>query len=249
MIGAFISSHAHRATSIAVGQAHGRQLPKGKLLLCAPSNAAVDEVAKRLKDGVFDSEGKRFSPKVVRIGAEFSINISVQELSLDNLVEKQLAGANGITAAGEAQAQMASARSEMSKFRLERDEKRAEKAGIVNNTALLVSLSTAISDLTKKIDNLAEKLDRERDTLTQANRAQEALRRKARADVLAAADVICATLSGSGHDYLANYDFETVIIDEAAQSVEISSLIPLRYNCQRCIMVGGAPWMDENLPN
>jgi superfamily I DNA and/or RNA helicase len=33
--------------------------------------------------------------------------------------------------------------------------------------------------------------------------------------------------------------FETVIIDEAAQSIEISSLIPLKYDCQRCVLVGG----------
>ena len=198
-------------------------------------------MAKRLKDGVYDSDGKRFIPKIVRIGAEFSINVSVQEVSLDHLVEKRLAGANGTTAAGEAHSKMAAARNDMSKFRLERDEKRAEKAGITNNTALLAQVSADISDLTRKIDNLAEILDRERDTLTQANRAQETVKRKVRADILNEADVICATLSGSGHDYLANYDFETVIIDEAAQSVEISSLIPLRNNCQRCIMVGGLP--------
>ena len=33
-------------------------------------------------------------------------------------------------------------------------------------------------------------------------------------------------------------EFETVIIDEAAQSIEISSLIPLKYGCTKCILVG-----------
>ena len=32
--------------------------------------------------------------------------------------------------------------------------------------------------------------------------------------------------------------FETVIIDEAAQAVELSTLIPLKYGCKRCILVG-----------
>jgi len=33
-------------------------------------------------------------------------------------------------------------------------------------------------------------------------------------------------------------NFETVIIDEAAQAVELSVLIALRYSCKRCILVG-----------
>jgi senataxin len=46
-------------------------------------------------------------------------------------------------------------------------------------------------------------------------------------------------LSGAGHETLEQLDFEMVIIDEAAQSIELSSLIPLKFRCQRCIMVGG----------
>lgn len=32
--------------------------------------------------------------------------------------------------------------------------------------------------------------------------------------------------------------FEAVIIDEAAQAVELDTLIPLRYGCRNCILVG-----------
>ena len=35
------------------------------------------------------------------------------------------------------------------------------------------------------------------------------------------------------------FDFELVIIDEAAQAIELSSLIPMKYRCRTCIMVGG----------
>jgi senataxin len=31
-----------------------------------------------------------------------------------------------------------------------------------------------------------------------------------------------------------------IIIDEAAQAIELSSLIPLKYDVTRCVMVGGA---------
>lgn len=234
LVGAFISNRGRRAHHTGSGSQHGE-----KLLLCAPSNAAVDEVAKRLKEGVYDSEGKKFTPKVVRIGADTSVNVSVNDIFLDTLVEKMLAGANGQTTSGEAQSNIAAARTELVALREERDRKREERNGVTTgNTALMSKLQDELSKLTSRINSLGDKMDRERDKLTQSNRAIDSMKRKARADILGDADVICATLSGSGHDYLANYDFETVIIDEAAQSVEISSLIPLKYNCQRCIMVG-----------
>jgi len=66
-------------------------------------------------------------------------------------------------------------------------------------------------------------------------------------EVLQEADVICSTLSGAGHETLEQLDFEMVIIDEAAQSIELSSLIPLKFRCQRCIMVGGE-WYFFILP-
>jgi senataxin len=35
-----------------------------------------------------------------------------------------------------------------------------------------------------------------------------------------------------------DFDFDTVIIDEAAQAKEMTSLIPLRYGAKRLILVG-----------
>lgn len=236
LVGAFISNRSKTSSGsgLAAGTGTG-----DKMLVCAPSNAAVDEIAKRLKEGVYDSEGRKFIPKVVRVGAESAVHTSVQDIFLDTLVDKALGGASGRTVAGEAQAKMAAVRTELQSLRSERDDKRTEKANTAGNTALLSKLNADISSITQRINDLGDQLDRERDRLTQSNRAMETSKRKARADILASADVICTTLSGAGHDYLANFDFETVIIDEAAQSVEISSLIPLKYNCQRCIMVGG----------
>jgi senataxin len=86
---------------------------------------------------------------------------------------------------------------------------------------------------------LTRELDKRKDKQKSDSRSLDATRRKLRHEVLSAADIICSTLSGAGRDFLEQFDYEIVIIDEAAQAVELSSLIPLRYSCRSCIMVGG----------
>ncbi|PWN29183.1 hypothetical protein BDZ90DRAFT_217623, partial [Jaminaea rosea] len=87
---------------------------------------------------------------------------------------------------------------------------------------------------------VAQRLDEAKDKRQTGLRQMDADRRRIRNEILLDADVICSTLSGAGHEALASLpiDFETVIIDEAAQAVELSTIIPLRYGCKRCILVG-----------
>jgi senataxin len=214
---------------------------KGKILLCAPSNAAVDEVAKRLKEGVRASTGELYIPKVVRIGSESSVNISVRDIFIDELVDKELSSEPNSNSTSGIAATIANLRSEIEELKSRRADKQHELNSVVNNSVLESSLSVEIRELRRSIMDRSSKLEEQRDKQTATHRAMDVSRRKARLKVLSDADVICATLSGSGHDYMSQlpFGFETVIIDEAAQSVELSSLIPLRYGCQRCIMVGG----------
>lgn len=214
------------------------------MLLCAPSNAAVDEVAKRLKDGIRGSDGKLFMPKIVRIGTDSSVDISVKDIFLDELVEREMSGtsAGASSTATAAQASMHAMRAEVDAQRAERDLKRTELDMMDNNDARKAQLVVEFKKTKARIFDLSQRLDQEKDKAQQSRRAMDAQQRKIRLKILSEADVICATLSGSGHDYMAQlpFDFETVIIDEAAQSIELSSLIPLKYGCRRCILVGGA---------
>lgn len=102
-------------------------------------------------------------------------------------------------------------------------------------------LLAELKQIKSEIFKVSQKLDSEKDKAQRSKRAMDAQQRQMRLKILSEADIICATLSGAGHDYMAQlpFDFETVIIDEAAQSVELSSLIPLKYGCKRCILVGG----------
>ena len=55
---------------------------KSRLMICAPSNAAVDEICRRLMGGINNFSGKRYFPKIVRIGKATSIHPDAFEASL-----------------------------------------------------------------------------------------------------------------------------------------------------------------------
>ena len=61
-----------------------------------------------------------------------------------------------------------------------------------------------------------------------------------RKEILKRAKLICSTLSVTGSSIITRSDikFDTVIVDEAAQAIELSTLIPLKYSCKRLILIG-----------
>jgi len=210
------------------------------MLVCAPSNAAIDEVAKRLKDGVRNSEGRLVVPNIVRVGADMTINISVKDISLDQLVDQRLNSDPKQANASSASTTMASLRTEMDSLRNIKASKLQELTNLRDNVLRMQALELEIKSLNSQRMSLSQHLNRIKDQQKSDSRTLDAARRKYRAEVLRDADIICSTLSGAGHEVLQNLDFEMVVIDEAAQSVELSSLIPLKYRSKRCIMVGGA---------
>ena len=63
--------------------------PPEKILICAPSNAAIDEIVRKiLEKGLLDSNGNRIEPYLVRIGP--NVDRSLEHVSLDYLVEKEI---------------------------------------------------------------------------------------------------------------------------------------------------------------
>ena len=63
-----------------------------KLLVCAPSNAAVDELVTRLKDGIKTTNGKTKKINVLRLGRSDAISSAVKDVTLDELVRIRLEG-------------------------------------------------------------------------------------------------------------------------------------------------------------
>jgi senataxin len=211
--------------------------PSKKLLVCAPSNAAVDELVMRLKEGVKTKSGRRHDLNVVRIGRSEAINAQVKDVTMEELVSKRL-GNNGMDAdKRKAQADLFTNHKQIS-AQLQDALQLRDKGETKGNE--LTKLEGTITQLRKQKNELSIKIDNVKDQERNAGRQAELDRKRAQQAVLDGAHVICATLSGSGHDMFQslNIEFETVIIDEAAQCVEMSSLIPLKYGCVKCIMVG-----------
>ena len=57
-------------------------------------------------------------------------------------------------------------------------------------------------------------------------------------DVLSSAEVLCTTNIGAGHFTIANRKFSIVLIDEATQATEPSSLVPIVKGARQLILVG-----------
>jgi senataxin len=205
-------------------------------LVCAPSNAAIDELAQRIRDGHVGSENKSNTVNIVRIGPEQTLSPSVRDISLDYLVDQKLDSTpkplNDISN------EIKSIREEIEMVKNDWKAKREEMDTCASNSARFMTLENEVKTLNARKQTLINKLDSKKDQQKSDSRTLDTLRRNTRNQILFQADIICSTLAGAGHESLESLEFDMIIIDEAAQAIELSSLIPLKYGCSHCIMVG-----------
>ncbi|KAI0379125.1 SEN1 N terminal-domain-containing protein [Hypomontagnella monticulosa] len=244
MVGALLTGTFSAATGTAIKRPGGTNSTgsKGtakKLLVCAPSNAAVDELVLRLKSGVKTTTGSFHKVNVLRLGRSDAINAAVRDVTLDEMVKARVEGIanqnNGPSSrdlmhkeAGQIKLELADLRPQL------------EAARTVGDREHTNQLQRKFDELKRRQAQIGAKIDADKDSGNTAARESEIRRRQIQQEILDSAQVLCATLSGSGHEMFKNLqvEFETVIIDEAAQCVELSALIPLKYGCSKCILVG-----------
>ena len=210
-----------------------------KLLVCAPSNAAVDELVMRFKEDIKTVTGEIGKLSVVRLGRSDAMNANVLDVTLEELVTAKLNLANEKQKGpGDETHKLMMAHKtaceELNALRIKADEIKASGKPAVPEQ------QREFEVLKRKKQHLSNQIDSARDRGDMVARDAEINRRRIQQEILDCAQVICATLSGSGHEMFQNLniEFETVIIDEAAQSIELSALIPLKYGCSKCILVG-----------
>jgi senataxin len=219
------------------GRPPARATTSKKLLVCAPSNAAVDELVMRFKEGVRTIHGRNEKLSVIRLGRSDAINTNVLDVTLDELVNARLSGSS--RKEGEVDLQKIymehkAADTAFKEIRSKMDQCRAQGLPVPQE------LEREFDLLKKTKTQLSQQIDNARDKNHSAARDADLNRRRIQQEIINGAHVICATLSGSGHEMFQNLsiEFETVVIDEAAQSIELSALIPLKYGCSKCILVG-----------
>ena len=210
-----------------------------KLLVCAPSNAAVDELVMRFRQGVKTVHGEDRKVSVVRLGRSDAINTKVQDITLEELVNARLKVTPGEKTSktddiNELIENHKTTHDELNALRSQMDEINAQGRKVTPEQDRQFEI------LKRRKQQLSNNIDTARDKGNSATRDADINRRRVQQQILDESDIICATLSGSGHDMFQNLniEFETVIIDEAAQSIELSALIPLKYGCSKCILVG-----------
>ncbi|KAF2281610.1 uncharacterized protein EI97DRAFT_34516 [Westerdykella ornata] len=208
-----------------------------KLLVCAPSNAAVDELVMRFKQGIKTLRGEERKVNIVRIGRSDAINANVQDVTLEELVNKRLGVTGNNSNDADAKRKLFDEHKKISEQ--VRQIQEHLNAGLVKGPDAS-KLQEDLNHLRKQKATLGTRIDNVKDEEKHANRTAELNRRRAQEHILGEAHVICATLSGSGHEMFQglSIEFETVVVDEAAQCVEMSALIPLKYGCAKCILVG-----------
>lgn len=218
-----------------------------RLLICAPSNSAVDEILTRLtKCKFFDGQGREYCPELARIGADDRVSEAAKPFTAEGQAEAFLdrVCAEDMNADARKKAQMAFMSSWQSRCN-----------ALLNQLALIPKRDSTSHP---KIIDLHEKLGRmERDlrrlTIAASDgpkelSREEKLRQIARTYV-EDAQLVFATLSGSassiltkkGFNDISDHEgtlFDTVVIDESAQATETSCLIPLTLGASRCLLVG-----------
>jgi senataxin len=80
------------ASSLHKGFSTRKEPPKKNkvhILVCAPSNAAVDEIVLRLSEGVWDREGALYKPSIVRVGNPAHVHPLARKFCSEYILEQK----------------------------------------------------------------------------------------------------------------------------------------------------------------
>ncbi|OQR99819.1 ATP-dependent helicase [Achlya hypogyna] len=210
------------------------------ILICAPSNGAVDELILRLrKDGLIGPDGKPVpvdTPRLfdvlgepskvvtlLRLGsASEDAPSSVKQTCLTDVVKAQVETHPKYKAFQMLTRRHTELKDAIKQFHTD------TKAGATPTATKkdMTAWHRELSEITGKKRRLQEEV--------------QMLERSTANTLLAKANIIACTLSKAGSGDLDDIPrgFDAVVIDEAAQAVETSTLIPLRERVARVIFVG-----------
>ena len=212
------------------------------ILICAPSNAAVDELVRR-----FRASAKTNNVNIIRLGTLEGVHESVRDMTLDQLVDNRLSNDTEYNRILKDNSLFTDRKQlEELKFQIRQkyDKRDAMEAALPSHATEnpeIMALEEEIDMLGLQKAKLWQHILKVLNNNNTNRRVLDAARNRLKLQVLNEADVILSTLSMSGNETLLSgirNGFDTVIIDEACQAVEPSTFIPLKFNCKKCILVG-----------
>ncbi|KAF7146268.1 hypothetical protein RHSIM_Rhsim04G0100100 [Rhododendron simsii] len=196
-----------------------------KILACAASNIAVDNIVERLVP---------HRVKLVRVGHPARLLPQVLDSALDAQVLRgdNSALANDIRKEMKSMPLLSVIDSILLLFNVHLMQKRYVSDGEGLRYLVLIALNGKL--LKTKDRNTKRDIRKELKSLSKEERKRQML---AVADVIKSADVVLTTLTGAVSRKLEGTTFDLVIIDEAAQALEIACWIALLKG-SRCILAG-----------
>ncbi|XP_050205638.1 helicase sen1-like isoform X2 [Mercurialis annua] len=230
--------------------------PKPRMLVCAPSNAATDELLSRVLDrGFIDGEMKVYRPDVARVGVD-SQTRAAQAVSVERRTEQLL-----VKSREEVSKWMQDLRGQEAYFsahiadlqnKLSMAAVDGRSQGSVgvdpdvliardqNRDALLQSLAAAVESRDKVLVEISRLLILEARFRTGSTFNLEEARASLEASFANEAEIVFTTVSSSGRKLFSRltHGFDMVVIDEAAQASEVGVLPPLALGAPRCVLVG-----------
>ncbi|XP_051123424.1 uncharacterized ATP-dependent helicase C29A10.10c [Andrographis paniculata] len=230
--------------------------PKPRMLVCAPSNAATDELLSRVLDrGFIDGEMKVYRPDVARVGVD-SQTRAAQAVSVERRTEQLL-----MKSRDEVHGWMHNLRTREAQLSqqiacLQRDlnlaaaNVRAQGSVGVdpdvlmardqNRDSLLQNLAAVVESRDKILVEMSRLLILESRFRPGNNFNLEEARANLEASFANEAEIVFTTVSSSGRKLFSRltHGFDMVVIDEAAQASEVAILPPLSLGAARCVLVG-----------
>ena len=191
-----------------------------RVLACAPSNAAVDNLVERLaKLNTANEQNAGNIIDFVRIGAPERISSAALESSLDARIDRETGVFFDASRGRKKEIDLAKRQG----WKKQEDLQKGKVKGLGDNISA------------KNIEAKLGDLRREQRTLAKSGKK---VRANAEREILAEAQVVLATAVGAGAENIQRLPaFDIVILDEAAQATEPAAWIPM-VRSKRAVLVG-----------
>ncbi|XWS23864.1 hypothetical protein CRYUN_Cryun28dG0051900 [Craigia yunnanensis] len=230
--------------------------PKPRMLVCAPSNAATDELLARvLGRGFIDGEMKIYRPDVARVGVD-SQTRAAQAVSVERRTEQlllksceEILGHMHTLRAREAMLSQQMATLQRELISAAAAIRSQGSVGVdpdilvardQNRDVLLQNLAAVVENRDKVLVEMSRLLILEARFRAGSNFNLEEAHANLEASFANEAEIVFTTVSSSGRKLFSRltHGFDMVVIDEAAQASEVAVLPPVSLGAARCVLVG-----------